>query len=497
MVDTYNEELDKMKTINTKLGLLDNCKDENGFYLGKETEKKGNSDSDSGSTCSISNKMSGLNIHEFSKDISRISALENFINNSTEAEPFFIFNPNSIVNQHEKWRRNLPRFTPFYAVKCNNDPNVLKVMVSLGTSFDCASLEEIKTMINYGVSPENIIFANPCKAISHLKYAAEKGVRKMTFDNADELYKIKQYHPNAELIIRIHVDDSKSICQLGFKFGVPLGKTKPLLELAKELELNVIGVSFHVGSGCTDSSSYSDAIKRARDLFSEAEELGYKFNLLDIGGGFPGVSGVQHGVNIEFEEIATVINKAMDEHFNSFTDLQLIAEPGRYYTASAFSLVTHITSRRTINTQEGKSFMYYINDGVYGSFNCLIFDHAILPYPKFLIKNPSTGQVSYTSAEFLDQSTFVNCSIWGPTCDSMDCLTKGLKLPELNYGDWLIFENMGAYTLVAASRFNGMNKSKIYNLNTEFEFAAYKAAYEHTNTPSDKRAWLSDLELYS
>jgi ornithine decarboxylase len=474
MVDTYKEELNKMMTSNTKLDLLDNCKDKNSYYLEEETEKKGNTDSDSGSTCSISNKMSVLNIHEFSRDIRRISALENFVNNSTETESFFIFNPNSIFNLHEKWKRNLPRFTPFYAVKCNNDPNLLRVMVSLGISFDCASLEEIKTMINYGVSPENLIFANPCKAISHLKYAAEKGVKKMTFDHADELDKIKQYHPNAELIIRIHVDDSKSIFQLGIKFGVPLGKSKPLLELAKELELNVIGVSFHVGSRCNASSSYSDAIKRARDLFSEAEELGYKFNLLDIGGGYPGNSEVQHGVNIEFEDIATVINKAMDEHFNSFTDLQLIAEPGRYFTASAFSLVTHITSRRTINTQEGnKSFMYYINDGVYGSFNCLIFDHAILPYPKFLIKNPSTGQVSYTSAEFLDQSTFVDCSIWGPTCDSIDCVTKGLKLPLLNYGDWLVFENMGAYTLVCASKFNGMNKSKVYNLNTETELVVY------------------------
>jgi len=496
MVDTYKEELQMMTNI-TKLEISDNCDPKNLKNSEKISELRTNSGSDSGSTCSKSNKISSVNIHEFCKDICKINALEKFVNNSNETEPFYLFDPNSIVNQLEKWKQNLPRFTPFYAIKCNNDPYVLRIMVSLGTSFDCASLEEIKTMLSYGVPPEKIIFANPCKAVSHLKYAAENGVTKMTFDNADELYKIKKYHPNCELVIRIHVDDSKSICQLGIKFGVPLGKTRPLLELAKALDLNVVGVSFHVGSGCTDSSSYSDAIKRARDVFSEAEELDFKFNLLDIGGGFPGFSGVQNGVSIEFEEIANVINNAVNQYFNSYADLQLISEPGRYFTASAFSLVANITSRRKIQTEESESFMYYINDGVYGSFNCLIFDHAVLPYPKFLIKNSSTGLVSFFSAECMDQNSFVNCSIWGPTCDSMDCLTKGLKLPELNFGDWLIFENMGAYTLVAASKFNGMKKPKVYHLNPETELTDYKAAYEQSNTPSDKKAWLSELELYS
>lgn len=506
MVDTYKEEQQRMISSQVKNDLLqDSFKGINDSFE-KQIEIKANSDNDSGSTCSKSLKMSGVNVNEYTNDIqdsvgmnlTTISAIEEFANNSVETEPFFIFDPNSIVNQHLKWKLKLPRFTPFYAMKCNNDPKVLETMVSLGTSFDCASLEEIKTVLNYGIAPEKIIFANPCKAVSHLKFAAKNRVHKMTFDNSDELYKIKKIHPEAQLIIRIHVDDSKSICQLGVKFGVPLGKTKSLLELAKELELDVIGVSFHVGSGCTDSSSFSDAIKRARDVFSEGEELGFKFTLLDIGGGFPGLSGVQNGVNIEFEEIANVINYAYDEYFREYSDLQLIAEPGRYFTAGAFSLITNITSRRTIQTDEGKSFMYYINDGVYGSFNCLIFDHAALPYPKFLINNPSTGQVKFTTIDSMDQSTFVNCSIWGPTCDSMDCLTNGLKMPELNFGDWLIFQNMGAYTLVAASKFNGMNKPRVFYLNNDYEIAdAYRTEFENLTCKGEKKAWQSKETVFS
>jgi len=108
--------------------------------------------------------------------------------------------------------------------------------------------------------------------------------------------------------------------------------------------------------------------------------------------------------------------------------------------------------------------MYYVNDGVYGSFNCLIFDHAVLSYPIFMIKNPSTGLIEHRN---MKESVNYNSSLWGPTCDSMDCLTKNIEIPELNVGDWLVFENMGAYTLVAASRFNGMKKPKVFYANQE------------------------------
>jgi len=339
--------------------------------------------------------------------------------------------------------------------------------MKLGIGFDCASMDEIKTMINFGVSPTKIIYANPCKQPNHIKFAYENGIRMMTFDNKDELFKIKDNHPTAQLVIRIHVDDSKSVCQLGSKFGVRIGNTKALLEQAKKLQLNVIGVSFHVGSGCSDAIAYATALKRASEVFAEAKELGIDMTLLDIGGGFPGLSGSNNGVMIQFEEIAEVIRNSMDEYFPQCKEescpITLIAEPGRFFASSAFSLCANITSKRTIDISETeKSFMYYVNDGVYGSFNCLIFDHAVLPYPKFMIKNPSTGHLELKA---LKNSVNYNSSLWGPTCDSMDCLTKNIELPELNVGDWLIFENMGAYTLVAASKFNGMKKPKVFYIN--------------------------------
>jgi ornithine decarboxylase len=414
--------------------------------------------------CSDLLSKSHFEISPFEENIEKlqkISAVENFVNQSDDIEPFFIADINVLRSQHQKWMQHLPRFTPFYAVKSNNHEFILKTLVSLGTSFDCASMEEIRTILDMGIPSEKIIFANPCKSPIHLKYAYLKGVSKMTFDNADELYKIKEYYPEAELVIRIDVDDSKSICQFGVKFGVRLGKTKPLLELALRLGLKVVGVSFHVGSGCTDPSAFGDAIKRARHVFDEGKELGFEFTLLDIGGGFPGPIAVHDGVKIQFEQIAETVNKTFDEYFGDIQDnLQLIAEPGRYFSSSAFTLVSNITSRRTIETEEEVSYMYYINDGVYGSFNCIIYDHVTITQPGSLIKK-SNGQVSYRNLEERLDETYTS-SIWGPTCDSMDCISKSMRLPKLSVGDWLVFENMGAYTLVAASRFNGMSIPNVY-----------------------------------
>ena len=226
----------------------------------------------------------------------------------------------------------------YAAVKANPDPHVLRLLAALGTGFDCASKNEINTVLGVGnVDPSRIIFANPCKATSFIRHAAHAQVDKMTFDNTDELYKIARTHPGAKLVVRILADDSKSLCRLGLKFGVPLVMVPGLLAKARELGLDVIGVSFHVGSGCYDSSAFADAIMRARAAFDMGREAGYEFDFLDVGGGFE---------DANFEETAAVLNTALGEHFPDRTNLKVIAEPGRFYVSRAFTLATNIIARR-------------------------------------------------------------------------------------------------------------------------------------------------------
>jgi len=319
---------------------------------------------------------------------------------------YFVADLSYVYNQYQRWKRCLPEIEPFYAVKCNPDPYVLRLLAALGTGFDCASNNEITQVLSLGVSPARIIFANPCKAVSYIKNAGKHGVDMMTFDNADELFKTARANPTAKLVLRILTDDSKSLCRLGLKFGAPLATVPGLLAKAKELGLDVIGVSFHVGSGCYDSSAFSDAVRWARAAFDMGLAAGYNFSLLDVGGGFEDAT---------FETTADVLRDALEFHFPDRSGLQIVAEPGRYFVSRAFSLATNIIARRaplsdgeaTEVKNEGNdqpSVMYYINDGVYGALNCILYDHQKV-HPYVLSMN---GSFHFSGTESLRPS-----SVWG------------------------------------------------------------------------------------
>jgi ornithine decarboxylase len=369
-----------------------------------------------------------------------------------EVEPFFAVDLEDVCNKHIRWLTSMPRVTPHYAVKCNDDINVIKLLAFLGAGFDCASKGEIKKVMDLGVSTDRIIYANPCKQLSYVRYAQEVGVEIMTFDNEQELMKIKKAYPNAKLVLRIVTDDSNAICRFSMKFGADMNTARRLLEKAVEIDMAVIGISFHCGSGQMTSKAFVDAIQNARTIMNYGNKLGFTMNLLDIGGGFPGNTGTED----YFSEIAAAVNKALDEHFPDDGNIRIIAEPGRYYVASAYTLATNvIASRDMIDTETGDmKYMYYINDGVYGSFNCILYDHYI-PEPNFLAKNESNEK--YTS------------SIWGPTCDGLDCINTTIEIPKLNIGDWVLWKNMGAYTISAAVQFNGLPFGKpLYFMSKQF-----------------------------
>jgi len=309
-------------------------------------------------------------------------------------------------------------------------------------------------VLSIGVEPSRIIFANPCKPASFVRNAAQLGVDMMTFDNVDELYKIARIHPNAQLVLRILTDDSKSVCRLGLKFGATLASVPLLLNTAKSLGLNVIGISFHVGSGCYDPHAFIDAIERAHVAFNIGRDVGYRFSMLDIGGGFESKG---------FEETASVVEHALDEYFPASDGVRIIAEPGRFYVAHAFSLAANVIARRSSITkpdladnaeEDEPSVMLYINDGVYGSFNCILFDHQVVhPYAITVNHHFKSG----------GPQAVVTCSVWGPTCDGIDCVKSRAALPSaLKVGDWIGFGDMGAYTICAASQFNGFQESAVH-----------------------------------
>ncbi|GBF98277.1 ornithine decarboxylase [Raphidocelis subcapitata] len=361
-----------------------------------------------------------------------------------------------VARMHAAWIAALPRVTPYYAVKCNPEPALLAVLEALGCGFDCASQVELSAVVaRMGVAPGRVIFANPSKRPADIAFARKLGVERTTFDTECELLKIAAAYPSAGCVLRLRCDDAGAQVQLGLKYGAEPHEVPGLLAAAKRLGLRVVGVSFHVGSGVRNYGVYAEAVRRARAAFDAAAAMGFhEMALLDVGGGF--VAPHAPGPAAAFVASAAAINSALEAHFPEaeWPHLQIISEPGRYFAESAATLVAPVYSIRH-RTVEGAAAGevarrdYWITDGLYGSFNCILYDDQ---HPTFrVMRSPCLPPVGRGADAQAHAS-----AVWGPTCDSADCVYNDCALPELRVGDCLVFSNAGAYTVAGACDFNGL-----------------------------------------
>ncbi len=216
--------------------------------------------------------------------------------------------------------------------------------------------------------------------------------------------------------------------------------------------LSVAGVSFHIGSGARDAFSFADAIAAAREVFdiSARMKLHSSMHILDIGGGFTS------GSSLKFLDAAAAVNSALDRYFPPEMGVTVIAEPGRYFAETPSTLATTVIGKRV----RGDVKEYWINDGIYGSMNCLLYDHAILKYRPLICSPAEESRNNIFHGDCGSLHTH-NSTVFGPTCDGLDTVLQGASLPDLLIGDWIIFPNMGAYTVAAGSGFNGFSMSTI------------------------------------
>jgi len=258
-----------------------------------------------------------------------ISGVENLIRTMLKKHktPFMLIRKSVLEKQFARFKKAFPEVMPYYAIKANPNPKIVRTFAELGASFDVASAAEMKAVLKHGVSPSRIIFANTIKSKEDLAAARRRGVRLMTFDNEAELYKIAESFPKAHVIIRIKVANRGSVVQLSLKFGAEPDQAFYLLRKAKSLGLAPKGVSFHVGSQSTNVENYLQALELTSNIFKEAKENGMPLKIVDIGGGFP-IQHFDNEIGINFERMAAVIRKQMKLLFPK--QVEFIAEPGRF-----------------------------------------------------------------------------------------------------------------------------------------------------------------------
>jgi ornithine decarboxylase len=361
--------------------------------------------------------------------------------------PVVVIDHNILRENYATFKRHLPKVQAYFAVKANAEPAIVRTLYHAGASFDVASLPEF--MLVYDnikhLSPkeqqdfiwDKIIYANPTKPKETLQ-ALDQYKPLVTYDNLGELKKIAQYAPHAGVVLRLRVPNTGSMVELSSKFGCDAGEAVDLILAAFEMGLVVEGISFHVGSQCTNFQNFVQALEISAAIMREAQSRGREIKILDIGGGFP----APYDRHVKpFSALAKKINQEIDRLFAK--DIQILAEPGRFLVATAATSVARIIGKAI---RDGKT-CYYIDDSVYHTFSGIIFDHC-----------------QYHLGAFKKGKTEV-CAVFGQTCDALDTISLSESLPALEIEDLVYSENIGAYSSASATWFNGFPPAKILHLN--------------------------------
>jgi ornithine decarboxylase len=361
--------------------------------------------------------------------------------------PLFVVDHDELRKNYRLFRKHFPRVQIYYAVKVNSDPAIVKTFYELGGSFDVASMQEFHTVHDLlrdmparerqDFIWDKIIYANPIKPVETL-HELDPYKPLVTYDNHEEVKKIAKHAPRAGLALRLRVPNTGSMVELSSKFGALPGEAVELIAFAHDHGLVVEGLSFHVGSQCTNPQNFIQALHLCAGIFSEARSRGFNLKLLDIGGGFP--AAYDESVP-KFGALARKINHEIDRLFPA--DIEILAEPGRFLVASAGSAVSKIIGKAFRNDK----LCYYVDDGVYHTYSGIIFDHC-----------------TYRMKSFKKGPTQI-CAVFGPTCDALDTISLAEQLPELELGDYLYSENIGAYSAASSTHFNGFPPAKVVHVN--------------------------------
>src|SRR5262252_4199653 len=361
--------------------------------------------------------------------------------------PLVVVDHKVLRENYAQFRKHLPRAQVYFAVKANSDPAIVKTFYDVGASFDVASVAEFMTVhacIKHLPAKQRqdfiwdrIIYANPIKAVETLqKLDPYKPL--VTYDNHEEVLKIARHAPQSGLVLRLRVPNTGSMVELSSKFGALPGEAVDLIAFAHNNGLVVEGLSFHVGSQCTNPQNYVQAINLAAEIFAEAKSRGFELKLLDIGGGFP----AHYDDTVPaFKVLARAVNRELDRLFPPPTEI--LAEPGRFLVASAATAVAEVIGKAV----RGGKLCYYVNDGVYQTFSGVIFDHCQYPLKAFT-KGPT-----------------LLCSVFGPTCDALDTISLAEQLPDMELGDYVYAPNIGAYSAASSTSFNGFPPAQVIHVN--------------------------------
>lgn len=373
---------------------------------------------------------------------------------------FVVLSKQKVVEQATLWKKYLPTVRPYYAVKSNDNhvliSHLIEIFGAKNIGFDCASILEMESVRKISKNVP-ILYAQPCKTAVDIDKSVRHGIRGTVVDSPEEMEKLGKSAWKSDTFIRLAVPDLNSRQPFSKKFGAPVQWIPEILSLAKQYKIKVSGLSFHVGSECENPEQFAHALAICRAAMDIAADAKVDIKTIDIGGGF-----LPTEQNIS--EVAAALYTSQEKHFPGNLSqfgkpIEWIAEPGRFMSSPSQTLYTPVIGRKRgmpSVQEDAPEFRYTLHESIYGYFSNIPFDGQ---KPTFDIAYKRPNDVPHNVSARTYRSI-----LFGRTCDGADIIANNIKLPFLNEGDWLKVPNMGAYTNVTASEFNGFPKpDMIYN----------------------------------
>ena len=350
--------------------------------------------------------------------------------------PFLACDTRLVAQRLTGFEAALPGVRPFYALKCNSEPEILRTVATYGAGFEIASLGELRMLQDIGVDPSEVLYSNTVKPAAHVRAAYEAGVWRFAIDSEGELEKIARCAPGSAVYVRVRVDDSGAVFPLSRKFGAESHHARALLLQARHLGLTPYGLTFHVGSQCTCTSAWVQALSSMGRLMRQLARDGLQLEMLDVGGGFPARYGEPAPT---IGEIGAVVTRALDEML-PYRPALIAAEPGRHLVAETAVMVAEVLGREV---RAGEDWLYLD----VGAYNGLLETQQTVGQWRFPL---------WSSRQDHGAVEHVPFTLTGPSCDSSDTMIYGALLPvTMSEGDRVYVGSAGAYTLSYASHFNG------------------------------------------
>jgi diaminopimelate decarboxylase len=342
-------------------------------------------------------------------------------------------------------------FCIHYAVKANDNPQILKIIKNNGFSADCVSSGEVKKSLSAGFNSQSIVFAGVGKTDSEIKYGLRNKIYAFNTESIEEIITInkiaKKENIIASIMVRINPNiDAKthkkiSTGKYNNKFGITFNDFINFLPEIKELKnINFIGLHYHIGSQIIDLNIFKDLVKTINKHYKKLQNLEIKITDLDICGGL-GVN-YQHPKNEPIPNFADYF-KTIATNLGIAKDIRLHFELGRSLVAQCGIIVSSVLfTKNTADT------------------NFAIIDAGMnnLMRPALYNAKHKISKINQTKNKTFQRKY----NIVGPICESSDIFATNYKIVQLNRGDKVAIYTTGAYGYVLSNTYNSRKKIKEY-----------------------------------